>query len=65
MIYPTREAAHRAMIDMAEREFKRALRLPRFFVAEKAASGGFVIGRRGPSAEDGLSREVGRISTSH
>lgn len=63
MTYSTRDAAHRAMIRQAEREFQCSLRLPCLTVIENPATGQFSIRQGEPSVEDGLACKAGEIST--
>lgn len=62
MRYPTREAAHHAMIDQAQEEFERTGYLPRLTVVENPATGECRIVRGNAPIEDGMAQVTTEIS---
>ena len=55
------ETAHRAMLDRAVEEFRHTGRLPKLRVIRNSGSGACRILNGSPSAEDGMSGEIGGI----
>ena len=63
MEFESYETAHEAMIQLAEREFRQTLRVPKLTIVQNEASGRFSVHRGDPSVEDGLSTKRGEIRT--